>query len=373
MAAKQIEPQTARIVEIGCGAIMKSAFPDRTRLLWTYRKLPEPQGFYEPFSLRSAWQVWRQVRAGEVDLIVVWLSPYAPWNFRELKAAFSRPFQPLKSLIRIFGVQALRLLRTATPIVAIDNEDARTIASHNIFLLDKANYFFKRELPVDRWQVFQHTVHAGLPGARFRSDPKNRQRLAKLHPISIGVMQHEPVPEQLPFPVKSVDVFVGLTLEGGTTVRNQGVEQIRKLAASGVVVDFADKRLAHSEYMERMARAWLSWSPEGLGWDCFRHYEAPLVFTVPVINSPTIIRYAPLLDGLHAFYYLPDEPNSLFDKITSALADKDRLRKIAQEARSHALKFHLRPQPLADALLRIGLGLENPPSGVELGPIKRSA
>ena len=59
-----------------------------------------------------------------------------------------------------------------------------------------------------------------------------------------------------PFPIKSVDVFVGLTLEGGATVRNQGVEQIRKLLASGVVVDFAEKRIAHSEYMERMVRVW---------------------------------------------------------------------------------------------------------------------
>ena len=42
------------------------------------------------------------------------------------------------------------------------------IARHNLFLLDRAKYFFKRELPVDRWQVFQRTGHVGLPGPRFR-------------------------------------------------------------------------------------------------------------------------------------------------------------------------------------------------------------
>jgi hypothetical protein len=259
---------------------------------------------------------------------------------------------------------------TATPILAIDNEDARTIAAHNVFLLDKAKYFFKRELPIDRWQVFQHTAHPGLPGPRFRSNPKNRARIEKLHPISIGVTRHEPVPQHPPFPEKSVDVFVALTLEGETTVRNQGIGPIRRLADAGVVLDIVERRIKHSEYMERMARAWLTWSPEGLGWDCFRHYEAPLVYTVPVINSPTIVRYAPLQDGIHAIYYQPDEPDSLGDKIRTALADKERLRLIAQTARSHVLKFHVRPRPMADALLRIGLGLEEPASGLMLAPVK---
>ena len=370
---KQIDPRTARIVEIGCHAVMKSAFPDRTRLLWTYPKLGEPSSFYESFSLRAARQVWRQIRAGQIGLIVVWVSPYAPWNFRQLKAIFGRPFRPWKSLVRIFGIQALRFVPMATPILAIDNEDARTIAGHNMFLLDKAKYFFKRELPIDRWQVFQHTAHAGLPGARFRSNPKNRLRVGKLRPISIGVTRSEPVPAQLPFPAKSIDVFVALTLEGGTTVRNQGIEQIRKLASAGLILDIVEGRIAHPEYVERMARAWLIWSPEGLGWDCFRHYEAPLVYTVPVINSPTIVRYAPLQDGIHAIYYHPDEPGGLGDSILAALADKDRLRLIAQAARSHVLKYHVRPRPLADALLRFGMGAEEPPGGVELsncGPHK---
>ena len=173
----------------------------------------------------------------------------------------------------------------------------------------------------------------------------------------------------MPFPKKSTDVFVALTLEGGTTVRNQGIDQIRRLTDAGLVLDIVEGRVGHAEYMERMASAWLTWSPEGLGWDCFRHYEAPLVYTVPVINNPTIVRYEPLQDGVHAIYYQPDDPGSRGDKIRSALADKDRLRLIAQTARSHVLKFHVRPRPLADALLKIGLGFEEPSSGLLLAPV----
>jgi hypothetical protein len=356
--ADQTGPDTVRIIEIGAHAVMKSAFPDRTRLLWTYYKLVEPLDVFEPFTLRAARQAWREIRAGKIDLIVVWVSPYAPWNFRQLKAILTRPFRPWTSLIRIFGVQALRFLSTTTPILAIDNEDARTIAPHNLFLLDKANIFLKRELPVDRWQVFQHTAHAGMPGARFRSNPRNRRRVQKLRPISVGVTRHEAIPEQMPFPDKSVDVFVALALEGSTTVRSEGIAQIRALADSGLVLDIVETRIPHPEYMERMSRAWLTWSPEGLGWDCFRHYEAPLAFSVPVINSPTIVRYEPLQDDVHAIYYHPDEPHGLTDKIMSALSDKGRLRQIAERARLHVLKFHVRPRPLADSLLRIGLGLQ---------------
>ena len=115
------------------------------------------------------WQIWRELRAGEIDLIVVSLGCYAPWNYRRLKAIFTRPFGR-KSLVRIFGVHALRFPCDYPPILAIDSEDSRTIERHNQFLLDKSKYFFKRELPMDRWEVFQHAPYAGLPDPRFRSN-----------------------------------------------------------------------------------------------------------------------------------------------------------------------------------------------------------
>jgi hypothetical protein len=61
--------------------------------------------------------------------------------------------------------------------------------------------------------------------------------------------------------------------------------------------------LPRQKFNEALLASWLVWSPEGSGWDSFRHYEVCLAGSVAVINFPTIRRHAPLLDGVHCFYY----------------------------------------------------------------------
>ena len=361
-----IDPATARILEIGGNDWMQRAFPERTRSLWTYRKWRSPERGLEPFSLRAAYRALRNLRAGKFDLVVVWVTPYAPWNWRELRAAVDRPYRPLASLIRIFGVQLLRFVPISVPMIAIDMEDPRTVSRHSYFLFNRVRYFFKRELPVDRWQVFQHTGHSGMPGSRFRRKQKNRQRINLLRPISLGCTPRGPVTADDPFPKKTSDVFVAAMPEGSATVRNEGLKQLRALAATGLRIDIPEERLSPEEFYQRMSAAWLTWSPEGFGWQCFRHYEAPLAFSIPLINEPTIVRYRALIDGVHAFYYQPDEPDSLGRVIRAALEDQARLHTIALTGRAHVLANHIQPQSLADALVRMGLGLEEAPGGIDL-------
>ena len=81
------------------------------------------------------------------------------------------------------------------------------------------------------------------------------------------------------------------------------------------------------------------WSPAGYGWDCFRHYEAAAVGTVPVISASTLYRYAPFRDGEHCFFY-PVEPGALAAIVRRALADKKRLTEISARARAHVLAHH---------------------------------
>ena len=102
--------------------------------------------------------------------------------------------------------------------------------------------------------------------------------------------------------------------------------------------------------MEVLSASWLVWSPEGSGWDCYHHYEVCLAGSVPVINYPSIRRYAPLLDGIHCIYY-GVEAEDLLLKVKAAFADKARLIAMARAGRKHVLQHHT-TQRLGEYILK---------------------
>jgi hypothetical protein len=77
------------------------------------------------------------------------------------------------------------------------------------------------------------------------------------------------------------------------------------------------------------------------------------VQSIPVMNHPTIMRHAPLIEGQHAFYY-DIEPGGLERAVVAALADKDRLRRMATAARDHAFAHHVM-KAYCDHILRTAL------------------
>ena len=111
------------------------------------------------------------------------------------------------------------------------------------------------------------------------------------------------------------------------------------LRDGGVAIDAPEERLARPVFYRRAARAWLTWSPEGLGWDCFRHYEAAAGGSVPLINQPSIERHAPLLNGVHAVYY-DVEPGGLTRAVRAALADRAQLGRMGLAAAAHVAAHH---------------------------------
>jgi hypothetical protein len=164
--------------------------------------------------------------------------------------------------------------------------------------------------------------------------------LAKLRPISLGIPPHLDALLPIAPREKMVDLFfVGNT--AGLPTRQRGMTEAEALRSAGVVVDIPDRRLEREEFYARCASARLVWSPEGFGWDCFRHYEAAACGAVPVINYPTILRHRPLEHGLHCFYY-PPEPGGLAATVLAALRDKAALVATAERAREHVTRFHRR-------------------------------
>jgi hypothetical protein len=332
-----------KILEIGPTPFMWQAFPETTEFYssWHDETMSAPERGRHIVSLAALPRLARRLVNPSFDLVVVHAPPFRAWGSRALVRGLFR-----RSVLggnvpafRGFGPALLRL-PVAAPIVVLDLDDAATIVRDNLFLLDKAVLYFKRELPIDHWQVFAGSAHWRVPTPRFRAQHRNRNRVSKLHPLSLG----------LPFEVsrrdvsapdgeKTIDVFFAGRLRNSSTVRERGLAELLALRKRGYAIDVSDVTLPLEDYLARCGRAYLVWSPEGFGWQCFRTYEAAICGAAPLCSRPGVERYRPLIEGVHAIYY-DVEPGELTRTVTAALADRERLRAIGAAARDHVRTFH---------------------------------
>ncbi len=334
-----------RILEIGEHRLMREAYPETTTHWSTAATLAAAE--HGPrdhlVTLASLPALRKALASSDHDLVVVQPGPFAPWHWQAIARSLFRrsTLRGVMPYFRTFGQQMIRG-RVTAPIAIWDWEDSPFIFSHNQVLLDRATLFFKRELPVDHWRVFMRTVHERLPTPRFRLLAKQRRRVAKLRPVSLGLPRgRETLPSARPVAAdqKTSDVFFAGRVEGSSTVRERGLAELIALRDSGIRVDIPDTPLPLDQYLARMARAWLTWSPEGYGYDCFRTYEAAVCGSVPILNRQTVERYKPLRDGEHCLYYDVEQGN-LTATITRALRDRDHLSQMAQAARRFVLTEH---------------------------------
>ena len=369
---------TLRILEIGDRWLFADTLPASTDLLWTGTRPLTPTANRHNFYLRGAWKLFRALRRPVYDVIVCHAPLYNPLSLRWLLRMIGRyPLTFPLHWFRSCGVLLLRL-PTHTPILALDTEDIALINRHNFFLLGVCRAYFKRELPPDHWKAFTKTAHPNTPTPRFRRKPFFIRAVAKLRPLSLGISEAkvQQIEEALQDHLcaekpddagnnvnenernpanavsKSVDVFFAGAVEN-SLVRERGREQLVQLREQGYAIDIAEPNLTPSEYFARCARAWLVWSPEGYGWDCFRHYETSVCGSVPLMNLPTIHRHQPLLNGVHCWYY-DVENNGLQTAIVQALQDKPRLTAMAEAAHKHVLRHHTHRQ-LCETMLEAAL------------------
>ncbi|RAI43199.1 glycosyltransferase [Rhodoplanes roseus] len=359
-------PAAPRILEIGPTGYMHAAFPQTTEFYstWPDETASDPargRHLVTPATLR---ELSDRLADPSFDLVVVHAPACAPWTPRALgRTVFRRSV--LKGSLPLARSVAPQLLRgrVAAPVAVLDFDDPAVIDAGNAFLLDRAVAWFKRELPADHWQAFTGTLHWRVPTARFRRVARNRRRMEKLRPLSLGVpleVFSRPLPRVVPEAEKTADVFFAGRVKDSSTVRENGLAELLALRDDGVVVDIPDAPLPLDAYLERLARARLIWTPEGYGWQCFRLYESALCGAVPLANRPSIERQAPLRDGEHALYY-DVEPGGLAGAVRSALADRPRLARIAAAGRAHVLAHHT-PVAIArhvvETSLRLARGLE---------------
>jgi hypothetical protein len=173
-----------RILEIGDELLFKTAVPDQTDFYWTgYRPRGKAGIGFGPLRFLRA---MRRLRGSEYDLLVLHVPLYPPWHPRVLLTVLRdwRLAAP-RGLFAVFGWWLVQRWHRV-PIAAIDMNDSFGIGRHAFALVEASRFYFKRELPADRWQVFFKSGHQNLPGLRWRRKASSRRLLAKLRPLSYG-------------------------------------------------------------------------------------------------------------------------------------------------------------------------------------------
>ncbi len=316
-----------RILEFGEFTIFARTTPDATVRFWTGRHPADSLGETpRRWSPRRLLELHRFLRKGAFDVI-----------------ACHVPIQPLRPGSPVALAYAMVSRTRSAPLAALDLSDHVRLTPTALRVLDRCRVYCKRELPLRREELLV--------------DPSSKQRdvlarnLSKFHPVTIGLApwRMEGLPD--PVPEKSTDVFYSGTFT--PEIRRRGAGMLARLSRQGVRVDLSRERLGREEYLRRTARAYLVWSPEGLGWQCFRHLEAAAAGSVPVINRPRIEMPEPLRHGEHCFHYDPDGED-LVRVIRAALADKERLGRMGEAARLHVAQHHMHAS-MAAGILRAAL------------------
>ena len=312
-----------RFLEVGCHCLVGRTWPSRTT-----SRCAGPSRFpiAGQFPRRVSWTDWRMSR--DYALVVAHTAPEP--TRRTLRRAMS-PRRAGDAMAALQWVVAQRgwCGGCPVPLAVLDIHDTNAIQPHELPLLRAATLYFKRELPLDPTAVFAPKLGAA---------EANRLR-RRLRPISLGLSAERVADAPRVLPDKTVDVFFAGSTDHAPAIRQAGLSQLRALQGLGVRVDIADAPLPRKEFLARCARAYLVWSPQGLGWDCFRHYEAALCAAVPVISAPTIVRHAPLESDRHALYY-DTGGDALPRAILHALRNREQLVSMGRSAREHVLRHH---------------------------------
>ena len=318
------EPRWGRILEIGRTSCFSQLYPQHTT--WVATGPPLTHGKAEPaarLTVATLLSLVHDLRRGAFGLVIL---PAVDIRYGHDATLAKRLLRRLVALLArndAIGRISSRWLRLDRAAVAIvDYSDDVRVSYETCALVPGFRAYFKREL------YPRQSLQPGEKYERF-----NR----RVHPVTLPLPDEAaPVPHD---PEKKTDVFFSGGLHG--PVREQGVAELHQLAREGYAVDLPAGALSYAEYLQRMCASRIVWSPEGFGWDCYRHYEAAFCGAVPLINRPQDARALPFEDGVQCLYYDP-QPGALIAAVKRALQDPSALSQIAGRARELVLARHTR-------------------------------
>jgi hypothetical protein len=135
--------------------------------------------------------------------------------------------------------------------------------------------------------------------------------------------------------------FAGDLHEKG--LRGRLLEECRRHAESRNWRLCLRERMGQEEFWKTLSESRLCLSPPGMGWDCWRHYEAMALGAVPLMPYPTILQHHPPIDGHHCFYF-PPEPGGLASVMDRAMDRSADFTRMAELGRRLVLEHHTFPK-----------------------------
>jgi hypothetical protein len=338
---RQPNSRSTKILEIGIVRVLSVALNDQVRFVDTRFSILPTAGTVARLrqAFKQALSLLTEIRRPEYGLIVC--RPFGRFAWSK-----NKPFitNVLRWVMRQFMAFCVSRRSHSAKLVIVDFEDELILDHRDLRLLEQCHLYFKRELAQNAWTNLARAQPRGEYQAMMRT-PRFQRMVEKLRPMSLGIPYERLTDTQLSedgngFIEKRYDIFFAGHTDH-STVREVGLQWLHKLKEEGYAVYLPEGGLPRPKFNEALSASWLVWSPEGSGWDCYRHYEVCLAGSVPVINYPSVRRHAPLLDGIHCIYY-GMEGDDLLQKAKTALADKARLTEMARAARKHVLEHHTR-------------------------------
>lgn len=323
-----------RILEIGRIPLFKSVYPGQTTWIQTGSSLVAAGDRYAAFQSTpssSAKLLW-DLRRGQFQIALLPAVDLAyPADATTRKKMLRRTIGAVASLPFPRWLAQILFQPKRNVIAFLDISDSPKVASVTPKIIPDTLCYFKREL-------YLTLSFAGEKDPTWWSE--------RVEPISLPA----PVAFKSTGIPKQTDVFFSGNIY--TPMREAGLRELEALARGGLKIDISRDRIPYDDYIRRMAAAWVVWSPSGFGWDCYRHYEACLAGSVPVIDLPSAERVLWLKDRQHCFYYRPN-PGELTQTIRAAVADRGRLVEMANRARQHVVDNHSRAALVRYMLNRI--------------------
>jgi hypothetical protein len=241
---------------------------------------------------------------------------------------------PLKRAVRFLAWAGLRfrpisacvnrlLSRRTTRVIALDRYDSHEALVDYLQCVPCARYYFKTNLR----ETDNNRLYTNGTGDSCRF---------KYLPYWIAIENY-----QVPFQEhKDIDVFFAGAVN--SEQRRLSIDQVRQLELAGYRIKIVEGHLPFAEYLTLMSRSWLTLSPQGYGYNGFRHYESMLVGSVPLINrsDPPVVN--DFRHGENCFLYSTTR-GDITQVIREALRDKGKLLHVARGLREFVIGRHSMP------------------------------